>query len=50
MNFKIGGPEERMPLPVIHAMAYLKKASAIVNQDFGLEAKLSDAIVKAAGK
>jgi len=25
MNFKIGGPEERMPLPVIHALAYLKK-------------------------
>lgn len=49
MNFKIGGPEERMPLPVIHAMAYLKKASAVVNQDYGLDPKLTDAIVKAAG-
>lgn len=50
MNFKIGGPEERMPLPVVHAMAYLKKAAAIVNKDFGLDAKLADAIVNAAGK
>lgn len=50
MNFKIGGPEERMPLPVIHAMAYLKKAAAIVNKDYGLDTKLSDAIVAAAGK
>lgn len=49
MNFKIGGPEERMPLPVVHAMAYLKKAAAIVNKDFGLDAKLADAIVNAAG-
>ncbi|KAI6176200.1 Fumarate hydratase, mitochondrial [Aphelenchoides bicaudatus] len=48
MNFKIGGPEERMPLPVVHAMAYLKKAAAIVNKDFGLDAKLADAIVQAA--
>uniref|UniRef100_A0A914RLP6 fumarate hydratase n=1 Tax=Parascaris equorum TaxID=6256 RepID=A0A914RLP6_PAREQ len=28
MNFKIGGPEERMPLPVIHAFGILKKAAA----------------------
>ncbi|KAI6221183.1 Fumarate hydratase, mitochondrial [Aphelenchoides besseyi] len=48
MNFKIGGPEERMPLPVIHALAYLKKAAAIVNKDYGLEAKVSDAIAEAA--
>ncbi|KAI6192478.1 Fumarate hydratase [Aphelenchoides fujianensis] len=48
MNFKIGGPEERMPLPVIHALAYLKKAAAIVNKDYGLDAKLSDAIAEAA--
>lgn len=39
-----------MPLPVIHAMAYLKKAAAIVNKDYGLDTKLSDAIVTAAGK
>jgi fumarate hydratase class II len=49
MNFKIGGPEERMPLPVVHAMAYLKKAAAIVNQEYGLDPKLADAMVKAAG-
>lgn len=49
INFKIGGPEERMPLPVIHAFGYLKKAAAIVNQDFGLDGKLSKAIVQAAG-
>uniref|UniRef100_A0AC34GFC1 Fumarate lyase N-terminal domain-containing protein n=1 Tax=Panagrolaimus sp. ES5 TaxID=591445 RepID=A0AC34GFC1_9BILA len=47
-NFKIGGPEERMPLPVIHAFGYLKKAAAIVNQDFGLDGKVAKAIVQAA--
>lgn len=49
INFKIGGPEERMPLPVIHAFGYLKKAAAIVNQDFGLDSKVANAIVQAAG-
>uniref|UniRef100_A0AC35TM68 Fumarate hydratase n=1 Tax=Rhabditophanes sp. KR3021 TaxID=114890 RepID=A0AC35TM68_9BILA len=48
INFKIGGPEERMPLPVIHAFGYLKKAAAIVNTQFGLDKKLSDAISQAA--
>lgn len=48
INFKIGGPEERMPLPVIHAFGYLKKAAAIVNKDYGLDPNLSDAITKAA--
>lgn len=48
-NFKIGGPEERMPLAVIHAFGHLKKAAAIVNKNFGLDAKLADAIVQAAG-
>uniref|UniRef100_A0AC34QLE3 Fumarate hydratase n=1 Tax=Panagrolaimus sp. JU765 TaxID=591449 RepID=A0AC34QLE3_9BILA len=47
-NFKIGGPEERMPLPVIHAFGYLKKAAALVNQEFGLDPKLAKAIVQAA--
>ncbi|KAE9549255.1 hypothetical protein FO519_007533 [Halicephalobus sp. NKZ332] len=47
-NFKIGGPEERMPLPVIHAFGYLKKAAAVVNQEFGLDPKLAKAIVQAA--
>lgn len=49
MNFKIGGQEERMPLPVIHAFGILKKAAALVNKEFGLETKLADAISKAAG-
>lgn len=49
-NFKIGGPEERMPLPVIHAFGYLKKSAAIVNQQFGLDPKLAKAIIQAAGK
>jgi len=33
-NFVIG--TERMPLPVIHAFAILKKAAAMVNRDLGL--------------
>ncbi|KAF8357358.1 fum-1, partial [Pristionchus pacificus] len=48
MNFKIGGPEERMPLPVIHAFGILKKAAAQVNTEFGLDKKLADAISQAA--
>ncbi|MFH4982189.1 hypothetical protein AB6A40_008898 [Gnathostoma spinigerum] len=50
MNFKIGGPEERMPIPVIHAFGYLKKAAAMVNKEFGLDPKLAGAICQAAGK
>ncbi|ETN79756.1 hypothetical protein RB195_009143 [Necator americanus] len=48
MNFKIGGPEERMPLPVVHAFGILKKAAAMVNTEFGLDKKLADAICQAA--
>jgi fumarate hydratase class II len=48
INFKIGGPEERMPLPVIHAFGHLKKAAAIVNETYGLDSKLANAIVQAA--
>ena len=50
MNFKIGGPEERMPLPVIHAFGILKKAAAIVNSEYGLDPKIKDAICQAAGE
>ena len=59
--FKIGDESERMPvsgmvpltsirfqLPVIHAFGILKKAAAIVNKEFGLDAKLAGAIVAAA--
>ncbi|XP_054731007.1 fumarate hydratase, mitochondrial-like isoform X2 [Anastrepha obliqua] len=48
INFPIGGSTERMPQPVIQAMGILKKAAAEVNKEFGLDAKLSDAISKAA--
>jgi fumarate hydratase, class II len=37
-----------MPLPLIKAMAILKKAAAIVNKEYGLDAKVSQAIVQAA--
>ncbi|GLV39029.1 Fumarase 1 [Carabus blaptoides fortunei] len=48
MNFPIGGPSERMPYPVIVGMGILKKAAAIVNKEYGLDAKIADAISKAA--
>jgi fumarate hydratase class II len=45
-NFAISG--ERMPLALLHALALVKKAAALVNQDLGtLDAKLADAIVRA---
>eukprot|EP01090_Pellita_catalonica_P001547 TRINITY_DN11307_c0_g1_i1.p1 TRINITY_DN11307_c0_g1~~TRINITY_DN11307_c0_g1_i1.p1 ORF type:complete len:500 (-),score=77.31 TRINITY_DN11307_c0_g1_i1:203-1702(-) len=47
-NFKIGGPSERMPLPVIKAMGVLKKAAAIVNMEYKLDSKVGKAIVQAA--
>jgi fumarate hydratase class II len=37
-----------MPLPIIHALAIVKKASAIVNRRYGLKPEISDAICKAA--
>src|SRR6201994_1744201 len=40
-NFRIGG--ERMPHEIIHALATIKKASALVNRDLGL---LADAKCK----
>lgn len=46
-NFKIGG--EKMPIEVIHAYGWLKKAAAVVNMDMGvLDAKVGSAIVQAA--
>jgi fumarate hydratase class II len=45
-NFAISG--ERMPLALLHALATVKKAAALVNQDLGtLDRKLADAIVLA---
>merc|ERR1711931_502236 len=48
INFPIGGPTERMPLPVIKAFGVLKKAAAEVNKEFGLDPKVADAISQAA--
>lgn len=46
-NFKIG--KDLQPLPLIHALAIVKKAAATVNQSYGkLEEKLSKAIIEAA--
>lgn len=43
-HFAIGGDRERMPLPLIHAFGFLKKACAIVNVEFGLDPKISHTI------
>lgn len=43
-HFAIGGERERMPLALIHAFGYLKKACAAVNVEFGLDPKISHAI------
>ena len=45
--FAIG--EQRMPLPVVHALAWVKWASACVNRDLGLlDARIADAVADAA--
>ncbi|MDJ0512556.1 MAG: class II fumarate hydratase [Methyloceanibacter sp.] len=46
-NFRIG--DERMPQPMIRAMALVKKAAALTNQELGrLDPKLAEAIATAA--
>jgi fumarate hydratase class II len=46
-NFRIGG--ERMPLPLVHALARVKQAAAKVNADFGeLDPRVAEAIQRAA--
>jgi len=47
-NFDIGGPTERLPPPLIKAFGVLKKAASIVNIGYGMEAKIGEAIQKAA--
>jgi fumarate hydratase class II len=42
------GPNERMPLGIIHALARIKLAAATVNRAHGLDGKLADAIAAAA--
>lgn len=48
LNFPIGDATEHMPPPVIKAMGVLKKSAALVNKEFGLDAKKADAISQAA--
>jgi len=46
-NFKIG--TEKMPMPLIHALALVKQAAASVNGELGvLDPKIADAVDKAA--
>src|SRR3954454_5806540 len=46
-NFRIG--TDRMPLPLVHALAIVKQAAALVNKDLGkLEPRLAEAIASAA--
>ncbi len=46
MNFRIG--DERMPLPLIHALARVKRVAALTNQAAGrLDGAIADAIVAA---
>lgn len=47
MNFKIGGPTERMPEPVISAFAIVKKACALINMENGMNKDIGNAIVQA---
>ncbi|HWB05980.1 MAG TPA: class II fumarate hydratase [Verrucomicrobiales bacterium] len=48
-NFKIGG--ERMPLPLIRALALVKKAAALTNIQLGsLDTRIGNAIIQAAGE
>jgi fumarate hydratase class II len=48
-NFPFG-PAERMPLPIIHALALIKQAAAGVNLAGGLDATLAHAIQTAAAE
>ena len=51
-NFPIGdgGSGERVPLPLVHALALIKQAAARVNRRHGLDPAIADAIEKAAGE
>lgn len=49
MNFKIGGPRERMPEPIITSFGVLKMATAKANMALdGLDKSIGDVVVKAA--
>eukprot|EP00794_Sanderia_malayensis_P020474 gene20474-22490_t len=46
-NFPIGDETEKMPLDVIKAFGYLKRAAAEVNIEYGLDANIAENICKA---
>jgi fumarate hydratase, class II len=50
MNFDIAADTDRMPLPVIYAFGTLKQATSKANRDFGLDAKIAEAIETAAAE
>eukprot|EP00112_Aurelia_sp_Birch-Aquarium-sp1_P005222 Seg1591.2 transcript_id=Seg1591.2/GoldUCD/mRNA.D3Y31 product="Fumarate hydratase mitochondrial" protein_id=Seg1591.2/GoldUCD/D3Y31 len=47
MNFPIGDEAEKMPLDVIKAFGYLKRAAAEVNIEYGLDSNVAENICKA---
>eukprot|EP00188_Purpureofilum_apyrenoidigerum_P003555 Plantae.Rhodophyta-Purpureofilum_apyrenoidigerum.ctg37560.p1 GENE.Plantae.Rhodophyta-Purpureofilum_apyrenoidigerum.ctg37560~~Plantae.Rhodophyta-Purpureofilum_apyrenoidigerum.ctg37560.p1 ORF type:complete len:525 (-),score=94.18 Plantae.Rhodophyta-Purpureofilum_apyrenoidigerum.ctg37560:168-1574(-) len=47
-NFDICRDTDRMPLQVVRAFGYLKRAAAVANKGFGMDGKIGDAIVEAA--
>lgn len=48
-NFPIGGPESRMPLPIIRGMATVKKCCAVYNKSIGkIDSQIAGAIASAA--
>ncbi|CAH00208.1 Fum1 [Kluyveromyces lactis] len=48
-NFKIGGPRERMPEPIVKAFGVLKKSAAVVNERLGtLDPEIAKPIKQAA--
>jgi fumarate hydratase class II len=48
-NFPFG-PQERMPIGIVHALALVKQAAAQVNRNHGLDGTLADAIESAAAE
>lgn len=49
-NFKIGTQEDKMPLPVVKAMAIIKKCLAKVNISYGMKEDIGNAIINASNE
>ncbi|KAF5277716.1 hypothetical protein FQR65_LT03696 [Abscondita terminalis] len=47
MHFNIGEECDRMPFSIIRAYGIIKKAAAIINEDFGLKPRVVEAIIQA---